>query len=185
MPHWMFWLKFPYSCDPHLSWNVLLNQAPFACHCNIRKDEIIIALRNKTQNRKLWTSYLKRHLSTKNAYSDWRIRARPLDWIKLATVSGRSNRITRQHVWISSPSSPTLVATNRFNWKSINYINLCQLQSSRANETCFRNCNHHQPKLGPKCIGRHNLIIHTRTTMNFKLEIWNFATIEMWSTKCW
>lgn len=57
---------------------------------------------------KIW-----RYLSTKNAYSDFGMRARPLDCIKLATVSGRSNRITRQHVWISSPSSPTLVATNK------------------------------------------------------------------------
>lgn len=69
---------------------------------------------DRPSNSKLFN---EKHLFTKNAYSDRGILARPLDWIKLATVSGRSKRITRQHVWMSSPSSPTLVATKRFNWQ--------------------------------------------------------------------
>ena len=52
-------------------------------------------------------------------YLDLFIRARPLDWIKLETVSGRSNRTTRQQVWMSSPSSPTLVATKRLTCKKV------------------------------------------------------------------
>lgn len=112
-------IKFRSCLFPLQCWQVLVKMCE-------REREEKIGRNRKQMVKSSINNVLRDHLSTRNTYSEWRMRARPLDCIKLVTVSGKSNRITRQQVWISSPSSATLVATSRFS---------CYIQQSKQNYT--------------------------------------------------